>query len=339
MSNSVSTTGFKFVDRHLSERKWRRSTANGFPVFFGERATSFIETFESKGDNFCPHFNVIGVASGSCAINCRGCYLKGTYRTMRVPGEPLLHENLDVFSEKLDKWLQQSKNSVYSDGERCDALLYDGPDFPVSETLLPVFVKHKENGNRWLRLTKSANIDHLLDLDHHGVMILSYSLNPQHVSELFEAGQVATISERIEAARRAQLAGYPTRVRIDPVVVTDNWKRLYSDFLLEMSRSGLEPDVITLGTYRMIQQCRATFKMLDDEPAIDLNELVLTGESTEQQRLRYPDSVRRPVYEYLISEIKRLFPSVLIGICKETAAMRSSLGFTNDDTACNCTLF
>jgi len=47
-------------------------------------------------------------------------------------------------------------------------------------------------------LTKSDNVENLVGLEHNGHTILSWSLNPPEVSEMFETN-VPSISERISA--------------------------------------------------------------------------------------------------------------------------------------------
>jgi DNA repair photolyase len=257
---------------------------------------------------------------------------------MRIPGEPVLYENLGQCAAELTKEICAAQGTVFSDGERCDSLLYDGPNFPVTDKLLPVFLKCKDRGNRWLRLTKTANVDHLLSLDHQKVMLLSYSINPQQISELFEKNQVATIAERLAAARRGQDAGYPTRFRIDPIITLPGWEQLYLDLLNQMKSCGLNPEVITLGTYRVIERSLPSFKMLGDGAAVDLVQLIPTGNSAVQRRLRYADELRKRVYQHLLERIREIFPTSRIGLCKETRSMRAELGFTGKDTACNCTI-
>jgi len=334
----ASQEGFKYVKRQLAQGAWRQATSNGFPVYLAKRSGAFVEDFKSKGDNFCPHFKVLGVASGSCWTNCHGCFLKGTFRKMRIPGEPVLYENLDECATELDRHLSKTRDSVFSDGERCDSLLYDGTDFPVTQSLLPVFIRHRESGNRWLRLTKSDRVAHLLGLRHEGVMILSYSLNPQPVSDLFEARPAATMPERIRAARSGQKAGYPTRIRIDPIIPVEGWREEYRGFLHQMKKAGLVPDVTTLGTYRIIERSLPSFRLLGDPPPLDLADLIPTGVRREQRRLRHPDQTREEIYSYLIEQVSEIFPSSRIGLCKETRQLRSLLGFTDQDTICNCTL-
>jgi spore photoproduct lyase len=330
----------KYIDRQIGSGKWIRTTLpNGLKVYLAERTSKFIETFESEGDSFCPHFKTIGTGSGTCACMCKGCFLKGTYRTLREPGVPVLHTNLVKCAEELEKDILRSKvPSIYNDGEKCDSLLYD-EFYGVTKALLPVFVRHKKKGNRFLRLTKSANVNHLIGLDHQRVMILSYSLNPQRVADLFETNPQATIEERIRKAALAQNeGGYPTRVRIDPIIPTEGWQSHYTAFLEEMAKSKLRPDRITLGSYRVLKRSTNIQKILGEEFVIPLEELEDRDKGQKQARLRIPLERRIEAYSFLIEKIKKMFPSVEIGLCKENEELRRKMGFSDKDMLCNCTL-
>lgn len=329
-----------YIERQIKSGKWIPQTLpNGLKIYWAERSSNFIEKFESKGDNFCPHFKVIGVASGSCAIQCKGCYLLGTYRVLRDPGKPVLYKNLDWCAEELEKDIINSNEpSVYSDGERCDSLLYD-EHHGVTRALLPVFVRNKNLGNKFLRLTKSSCVKHLLGLDHKNVMILSYSLNPQKVADVFESYPQATIEERIKAASLAQNEGdYPSRVRIDPIIPINNWKNTYLEFLESMAEFRFRPSRFTLGCYRVLRRSKHIKKILNVEFTVPLDKLEDADSSKEQARLRIPHDLRVEIYSFLIEQIKKIFPESSYGLCKETEKLRKRMGFSDRDTFCNCTL-
>lgn len=328
-----------YIERQIKSGKWIPETfPNGLKIYWAERSGNFIEKFESKGDNFCPHFKVIGVASGSCAIRCKGCYLLGTYRVLRDPGKPVLYKNLDRCAEEIEKdMLNSGETSVYNDGERCDSLLYD-EHHRVTKALLPVFVRNKNLGNKFLRLTKSSCIKHLIGLDHQNVMILSYSLNPQEVANIFEGFPQATIEERIKTAALAQNeGGYPSRVRIDPIIPINNWKNAYGEFLEKMAELNFRPERFTLGIYRVLKRSKHIDKILNIKFPLPVSELEDADASREQVRLRIPLELRVEIYSYLIEHIQKIFPESTCGVCKETRELRKRIGFTDKNTDCNCT--
>jgi len=329
-----------YIQKQIKSGKWTpQNLPNGLKIYWAERSSSFIEEFESRGDNFCPHFRVLGVASGSCAIQCRGCYLRGTYRVLRDPGKPVLYTNLKRCAEELEEdMLTSGKPSVYSDGERCDSLLYD-EYHGVTPALLPVFVRNRTLGNKFLRLTKSSCVKHLIGLEHKNTMILSYSLNPQEIADVFEGSPQATIEERIKAGAFARnKGGYPSRVRIDPIIPVKNWKNAYRRFLGGMAELDFRPERFTLGIYRVLKRSRHMDKILNVKFSLPPEELEDADGSREQARLRVPLSLRTEIYSYLIEQIKKIFHESKYGVCKETGELRKRIGFTDRNTNSNCTL-
>ncbi|MCP6756883.1 hypothetical protein NL533_35175, partial [Klebsiella pneumoniae] len=68
------------------------------------------------------------------------------------------------------------------------------------------------------------------------------------VSRKYEIG-APNFERRLEAAYKVQQAGYPVRIRIDPVVPFDGWQSAYADTVARIFQK-ITPDRITLGTLR-----------------------------------------------------------------------------------------
>jgi DNA repair photolyase len=155
---------------------------------------------------------------------------------------------------------------------------------------------------------------------------------------LFETYPQASIIERIQAASIAQNeGGYPSRVRIDPIIPVKNWKRIYNDFLEKMAELKFRPERFTLGLYRVLKRCGHIDKILNTKFAVPLNRLQDTDDCNIQARLRIPLELRVEVYTFMIERIKEIFPESTIGVCKETNELRTRIGLTDNDTNCNCT--
>ena len=97
-------------------------------------------------------------------------------------------------------------------------------------------------------LTKSDNVDAILDLPHNGHTIIAWSINNEKVSRKFEIGAPG-FERRLEACRKVQEAGYPVRIRLDPIVPFDGWQQAYSDTIRKIFEK-ISPERITLGTLR-----------------------------------------------------------------------------------------
>jgi len=73
-------------------------------------------------------------------------------------------------------------------------------------------------------------------------------MNNEAVSRRFEIG-APDFERRLEAAYQVQHAGYPLRIRLDPIVPFDGWKNAYSETVKRIFQRIL-PERLTLGTLR-----------------------------------------------------------------------------------------
>lgn len=317
-----------------TKQGWRLTEMpNGFQVYLAERKGKWIELFDRTPRGiFCPHFWVLAVSSGSCGYLCKDCFLRGTYRGMRDPRCPVLYTNLDDMQAEVEQWIDKTEGpAVLNDGERGDSLLYD-PWIGVSKRLIPLFGRQTEK--RFLRVTKSCNVFHLLSLPHNRQTILSYSVNSLEAVALFE-GRTPPMQERFRAALAGQQAGYETRFRFDPAIPIQHWEGSYRRTFESVANLGLKPTVITFGTprkFRAVDIANKLWGLKDMEISI---ELVKDG---ADGRLRLPEGLRADFLGKLIEMVIEVFPFTRIGLCKETVDLRQELGFDDTDVACNCTI-
>lgn len=73
-------------------------------------------------------------------------------------------------------------------------------------------------------------------------------MNNELVSRKFEIG-APPFERRLGAAAKAQKAGYPVRIRLDPIVPFEDWQETYSETIKQIF-SKIRPERITLGTLR-----------------------------------------------------------------------------------------
>jgi spore photoproduct lyase len=104
------------------------------------------------------------------------------------------------------------KPTTFYLGKLQDGLSLD-PLTGYSRQIVPFFADHPQA--RLTLLTKSADVSNLLDLEHRGHSILSWTLNPAAVVEAFEP-HTPTLEARIRAMEACAEAVYsrsasPTR--------------------------------------------------------------------------------------------------------------------------------
>ena len=152
----------------------------GKQVVFISPATQAVDTFTMPDDRMvCPHFERLKLASNGCFYQCDWCYLKLTYRaafpfiTVRV--------QYDRIKEQLQKRLSGSQEPIiFNSGELADSLSMEHLT-RAGQEFIPWFGQ-QENGYLYM-LTKSDNVDRILDLTHNGHSIITWSLNKKRCQE------------------------------------------------------------------------------------------------------------------------------------------------------------
>ena len=286
--------------------------------------------YSNEADNMCPnywHFSPYGF----CPYDCQYCYLAGTPGVKYSPtvkiflNLPDILNQIDRVDSKLDK------TTPFYLGKLQDGLALD-PITGYSLKMIPFFAGEKYA--RLILLTKSVNVENLLDLEHNQHTILSWSLNPPEVSSAFERN-VPSPNERITAMQKSNKVGYPVRAVIMPIVPVEDWQKIYFNFLENLLLS-VPLERITLG-----QICSYSAALKLTELKLGENNLItnqLDKVKSNDGRIRFPLKLRIEVYKYLIQKIKKLQPQLPIGLCMEEYQVFEALNLQKAIGRCNCVL-
>lgn len=282
----------------------------------------------------CPEFDKLTTLSNGCYFKCDWCFLKGTYRanqnyiTIRV--------EYDKIKAMLLKRLKTATAPVLFDtGEMADSLALEHLT-KVGKTFIPWFAEQK-NGYMYM-LTKSTNIDDLLKLKHNNHSILAWSINAPIVSYQFEVG-AASFSDRIAAAKKAQEAGYPIRLRLDPIIPIKNWQKLYAA-AIESIFKDLKLERITLGTLRLEDAFYKNRKNYLQFAAIrGLVETMVPMFPKDANgsigKYSFPQEQRIEIFQFAIKEIRK-YSECAIALCKETKDVWGAVGLDLKECKCVC---
>jgi len=286
--------------------------------------------YSDEDDNTCPnywHFSPYGF----CPYDCQYCYLAGTPGVKYSPtvkiflNLPEILNQIGGVASKLDK-----TTSFYL-GKLQDGLALD-PITGYSLKMIPFFARQRYA--RLILLTKSINVENLLDLDHKQHTILSWSLNHPEVSSVFERN-VPSPDERIAAMQKCNKVGYPVRAVIMPIIPLEGWQNIYSKFLENLLEST-PLDRVTLG-----QICSYSgalklteLKLGKTNPISNRLEKVKSNDG----RVRFPIKLRIEVYRYFIDTLKKLKPQLPIGLCMEEHQIFEALNMESTIGCCNCVI-
>jgi spore photoproduct lyase len=185
-------------------------------------------------------------------------------------------------------------------------------------------------------LSKSADFENVLDLDHRGHTVLCWSLNPPEVRKEYEV-VTPSIEDRIEAMRRCADAGYPIRVMLMPIIPVENWRAIYPK-LLEQLLTQVKLDRITLGGVCSYGPAlNVTHEKLGEDNAI-VRSLTVIKNDPDDGRTRYSEALRRELYTVLRDTIRQYQPDLTIALCMESQQIAEDVGVAENIGKCNCIL-
>ncbi|MBC7110452.1 MAG: hypothetical protein H5T46_05570 [Archaeoglobi archaeon] len=280
---------------------------------------------EKNTDVVCPHFLELKWANG-CNFDCAWCYLNGTFRFRPFKKKPYLKDEKKIL-QHLDLLFRNSNGEVelLNSGELSDSLVFEGNGFSLSGNIIPLFKKYRKH--KLLIVTKSANVEGILESGAQDVVVVSFSLNAYPVAEKWER-KAPHPRERIRAAKKLFDAGYTVRFRIDPMVPVEGWKEHYLHLVDEIF-SNLTPERITLGSLRGLQ---STINNCRDASWTKY----LTETSNWGKKIDH--ATRLKMYRTVIGYLKESYGFENVALCKETVAIWNDLGMDYRRMRCNCVI-
>ena len=308
------------IAEFIQIKSTRKSTVKVRP-----RKSQFITPFWADGKKpvgvLCCQFHEAKWSNG-CMYKCNYCYLKGTFRWQRWKGgEQTIFSNIEEFFEEVEDFLKLEKPDVLHTGEVADSLAVPG-----SERIMAQLVERfgKQNKHTLLLLTKSNNVDALLDLDHNRMTVIGFSINPPAVARDFEKG-AATTNQRLRAAQRCIDAGYKVMVRVDPMIPVKGWKRQYLALFNKLN--DMELYGVVVGTLR-------AFSGLKPMMSKELRDMLEVREADRRWHLE--QTLRDEMYALAFQTLK----AERMGLCKESGEMWAKLGMKYGfrKFICNCHL-
>jgi len=268
-----------------------------------ERRDFFKECPCTKGARGCG-YHIFNLAFG-CIYECVYCYLQ-EYSN----GPDLIFPaNLGGFFDRFSSYKRPGMR--IGTGEFSDSLMLDDLT-EYSASLVDFFGRHQ--GVTFELKTKSANIGNLLKIKHAGNCVVSWSLNPQKIIDENEF-YTATLTERLNSAARCARAGYRVGFHFDPVIYYKDWHKAYLG-TVEMLFDKIKPQHIawiSIGTLRFNPRLKKIMEMRFPGAKLLDGEL-LPG---YDNKLRYPCSIRRNVYETMIKTMRKHCKKLPIYLCME----------------------
>ena len=300
-----------------------------------------VDEFTIPDDRMiCPHFTRLKLASNGCFFRCDWCYLKLTYRA-QFPYITVRANYPKIFSQIVRRTETSRTPVIFNTGELADSLALEHLTGAAR-----AFIPRVANlVHTWLfMLTKTSRVNQILNLHHRGRTILTWSINAPKVSRKFEIG-APSFKKRLTAARRVQEAGYPLRLRLDPIVPINGWKKAYKETIHEIF-DNVSPERITLGTLRFeegffnIRNSIFTTgkdlpQYLDKMKPMFPPKIFPGSDRPKVGKYSFSERERIRIFDYVINEIQK-HSNCDIALCKESAPVWNELGLDLHQVKCVC---
>ena len=258
--------------------------------------------------NVCCNYFVINYAS-NCHMDCSYCYLQ-SYLNMPYL---IIYTNVQDLLCELQVVLSASSQQFFriGTGELADSLALD----PLTSYSVPLVRFFAQQRNAVLEFkTKSNCVENLLDLDHQGKTVVSWSINPRFIQQQ-EEHNTATIEERLLAAEECVEAGYPVAFHFDPLIYYPEWEHHYRELIQEIFERIPFASIrwISMGTLRMSPQLREFMRLRFPNSFLPLGELVPTGDG----KMRYFKPIRVQMYQKVLRWIREQTRQTPVYACME----------------------
>jgi spore photoproduct lyase len=265
-----------------------------------------------KTHKYVPNHKVsdflVPYTSSGCSAMCLYCYLVCNYNKCSYLR---LFVNREYMMDKLIKTANASNNELtFEIGSNSDLVLEN----TITGNLCWTIETFAKNGKSYITFpTKFDMVDSILPLEHNGRVIVRMSVNPQEIISRVEFG-TSPLTSRINALNKVCDAGYKAGLLIAPVVLTENWKELYSklidrlsDELTEKTKKQIKIEIIFM-TYSFIHRA------INNEAfpkAVELyDKTVMTGRG--RGKYTYNPSIRAEAEQYLREKLNEKLGDVPI---------------------------
>ena len=303
---------------------------------------SVVEKYVSPKGIVCPAFWNFKPFNG-CRFDCQFCYLNGTF--FRWKGLEAKTPHLK-YEKGIMKDLEKALTTIpgpqlFNCGELADGLLFE--PFLINKAI-PMFKKfydeaESDKGHKLLILTKSDSMRTMSNTAYASdAIVFSYSINARYVSRTWEL-LAPHPWDRLAASRKAHDYGFETRLRIDPMVPVENWKRGYRELCNKIMEINPHASVITIGSLRLLKSTRnAIITMGKKRDWMDF----CTEESGFGKKI--PEDTRFEMYCFVTNLLRELGYKGEISYCKETPGMWKRLkdekviDYAPGGARCNCIL-
>ncbi|MBM3223228.1 MAG: hypothetical protein FJZ47_05405 [Candidatus Tectomicrobia bacterium] len=246
----------------------------------------------------------------NCNYDCTYCYLQSYVNTPYLT----VYANVAQFFDELGSVLRAHPQQLVriGSGEFSDSLSLD-PLTGFARLLIP-FLRQFTNVLFEFK-TKSDLVDHFLDLDPAGRVLVSWSINPEAVVQR-EEHKTASLAARLQAARRCHDAGYKIGLHFDPLLYYPGWEADYEPFVADVFQALAPADItsLSIGSLRFAPALKEVIRERFPKNRLMYAELVPGADG----KMRYFKSIRTEMYTTMLGWIRQYTADPRLYLCMES---------------------
>jgi spore photoproduct lyase len=266
---------------------------------------------------YCCGYQILTPLTG-CGMYCSYCVLQEYYDHQYQ----VLYENYDDLVTEVRQGLEKWQGVIrFGTGEFCDSLYLEetlGLSRKIAKLLEPypnVLVEFK---------TKSAAVSTLKDIDKPEKVVIGFSMNTPYLVSLLENG-TASLSGRLEAARRCEDMGFWIAFHFDPMVWYPNWKEEYRRVAERIFSTLQDPSHIawwSLGGFRTMPALKNRLREYGRHLPLFSGEIIIGND----KKYRYFRPIRTEFYSAMQEIIEKYYPDTTLYLCMESREVWEAAG-------------
>ena len=279
---------------------------------------SFFKPCPATKEYRCCDYHVLNIGMG-CPMDCVYCilqaYLNNDWMSFFINTDDLFAE-LDLAFKRTSQFWR------IGTGEFTDSLALD--NLTHLSPLLVNYMRDKSHGVLELK-TKSANIRNLLNLDHNGKTMVSWSLNATQIMAKEEI-RTASLSQRLMAAKTCGDHGYKLGFHFDPIIYHKGWKTGYKETIQTLFATVPAKKIswISLGALRFLPALKP-FALTRFPSSTFFHEEFIIG---LDNKYRYFRSLRVEMYTYILNLLREhTAEHTCLYFCMESDEIWQECGF------------
>ena len=250
-----------------------------------------FDTCATIGKEFvCCNVKVLKAVS-NCPFDCSYCFLQNYLNdgTTKVIGD------ITAMMTEVDDQLTAHPNRFFRIGtwELGDSLALE-EHVGQAKAFIHEFAKRS---NVVLELkTKSDCVDGILNCDHQGKTVVSWSVNSEFIVDT-EEHRTARLSDRIIAMKKVVDAGYLVGLHFDPMIIHDGWEDGYAQAVSDIFESVPPSRIawISIGSLRFNPEQKDKMEENFPRQTLTSEEMVLAPDN----KIRYVKPLRLKMYQHL----------------------------------------